>query len=303
MITINNTPFFWEKAYNRGLCYIKDLYDGNGQIKSIRQIREQFGLDVMSYNSLVSAIPILLRRKYALKYQSEPLGEPLYVIDSRKQYEAAVTDTEHICFKKKQWELEVNHDIDMSTFTTCFLDVFRVTNIPKYRSFQYQLLHRAVITNVHLAHWGLKSSNMCSFCGLFKETYTHLFVMCDHVKELWLYIEQYMNKISKEPLSFDVDTVMVNRIVPDDPYHVKNYVCLITKQYIYRQRCLGKNLNPPELKSLLIETQNIEKYIAVKNNKENRYESKWNPDFRPECPSNVTDPPTNYVHQYIMENM
>ena len=52
-------------------------------------------------------------------------------------------------------------------------------------------------------------------------------------------------------------------------------MCLITKQYIYRQRCFGKELNFRELKGVIRNVENIEKYIAEKNDKVKTHEKKW----------------------------
>ena len=80
------------------------------------------------------------------------------------------------------------------------------------------------------------------------ETYLHLFVYCEHAKNLWITIENLIGlHISKESIHFDIDTVMWNRLVLDKLGHIINFICLVVKQYIYRQRCLQKELNPMEL--------------------------------------------------------
>ena len=75
--------------------------------------------------------------------------------------------------------------IDYQTFTNCFQDIRLVTNVPKYGSFQYRLLHRAIITNVHLKHWGKVENDLCTFCEKDRETYLHLFIFCEHVEKIW----------------------------------------------------------------------------------------------------------------------
>ena len=72
----------------------------------------------------------------------------------------------------------------MEKFVKCFTDLLAVTNIPKYRSFQYRLLHRAIVTNVQLHYYKLTNSDQCSFCHMQRETYSHLFIQCKKVIEL-----------------------------------------------------------------------------------------------------------------------
>ena len=100
--------------------------------------------------------------------------------------------------------------------------------------------------------------------------------MCEVVKELWCNCEIYMNAISRDSILFDVDTVMVNRIVEDKPAHCKKILCLLTKQYIYRQRCFKQIPRWDELKVLIQRTIAVEKFIAIKNKKLSKHNKKWN---------------------------
>ena len=72
-----------------------------------------------------------------------------------------------------------------------------------------------------------------------------------------------MNLFSEDKICFGKDTVIANKII-QNPSHIKNFICLLTKFYVYRQRCFRKTLNFHELRGLIYNTQNIEKYIAIK---------------------------------------
>ena len=74
--------------------------------------------------------------------------------------------------------------------------------------------------------------------------------------------------------------------------HVVNFMCLILKQYIYRQRCFKKPLSFEELKMEFQRTENIEKYIAQKNDKMYRHEFKWNR-------KSENEPRTGYIREYV----
>ena len=78
--------------------------------------------------------------------------------------------------------------------------------------------------------------------------------------DLWArmnkYVEDTLNTLSKR-------TVIFNEFVPKGN-HV-NFVGLATKQYIYKQRRLGKSLVANELINYLKRLESIEKYIAQKN--------------------------------------
>ena len=54
-----------------------------------------------------------------------------------------------------------------------------------------------------------------------------------------------------------------------------NFICLIAKQYIYCQRCVRLDLNVQGLLRKINYIRNIEKYIAIKNNKLHVHQAKW----------------------------
>ena len=71
------------------------------------------------------------------------------------------------------------------------------------------------------------------------------------------------------------ETIILNA-VHSKPTHILNCICLLTKQYIYGQRCLGKQLQMSELKALIMQQENVEKYIATKNSSLTKHYAKWN---------------------------
>ena len=58
---------------------------------------------------------------------------------------------------------------------------------------------------------------------------------------------------------------------------VANFICLLTKQYIYSQRCLKKPLSWPGLREKICHVERVEKYIARKNGKIDAHINKWSP--------------------------
>ena len=88
--------------------------------------------------------------------------------------------------KCEQWSMELELSFSLQDFEKYCKSIYCTTNIAKYRSFQYRLLHRAIVMNTHLKNWGLIDSNLCSFCSLERESYNHLFVMCQVVQPIWI---------------------------------------------------------------------------------------------------------------------
>ena len=211
-------------------------------------------------------------------------------------YRKSITSNNVLQMRKEQWCMDFDCYITDSEFLDHFKSVWCVTNVPKLRSFQYRLLHRALILNSHLYRWGLMNTNLCSFCKSEKETIVHLFWNCEIVQELWQNVRNLNSVYSNVTLSLSTKNVIFNR-VHNSKKNIGNFLCLLTKQYIYKQRCLNKCLNFNELKNYVIRIENIEKYIAIKNCNQTAHTLKWQKVDA--CPNaSIND----YVNEYV-ENM
>ena len=125
---------------------------------------------------LVSAIPRYL--KEASHKGEEQCAVVPGVMKTCQAYKCFSDDTDALNLKHKKWEDELGFTFPQSRYLDGFKDIYGVTNVAKYRSFQCRLLHRAIIKNVHLKHWGKVESDSCYFCQMSRETYSHLFVQC-----------------------------------------------------------------------------------------------------------------------------
>ena len=98
--------------------------------------------------------------------------------------------------------------------------------------------------------------------------------MCSRIQLIWIQIETFLYELSDRRINFGLDMVLTNKLV-DNPQHVENFVCLLFKQYIYRQRCFRKSPDFQEFKRLVFQVKNIEKYIANKIGHNRKYQRKW----------------------------
>ena len=176
--------------------------------------------------------------------------------------------------KIQKWSRDLAEQISQKLWITEVNRIYVTTNIPKLRSFQYRLMHRALVTNINLYRWGMSTNNVCTLCSKECETITHLFVECECVTPIWLHIECFLAN------SVGVNIKLTSRdklwgCILSKKRQVVNFILLAVRQYIYRQRCLRKDLSFTSLKSEILTLKNIEKYIAIKNNKEKQYTRKW----------------------------
>ena len=145
-IRINNKPFLWIKALQNGLMTIDQLYS-NGKLRAAKEILEEFGLTLLELNSIISATPRAIKEMCLQNFCMSG-------IKSATAYQRLCMEEFAMSSKHRDWERELKIEINFDLFIQGFADIYRVTNITKYRSFQYRLLHRAIITNSHLYRWG-----------------------------------------------------------------------------------------------------------------------------------------------------
>ena len=300
-IRTKQTPFFWGDVYDKGLRYVHQLFKDQ-EFKPHKLIWEQFGLTTLRYNTLKTALPTEWKNYFMEHHETQFLPMLPHNYDrcltqgnlSSTIYNH-INGNHHLLINKlKKWTEELGEELweDTSQYAASINSTNKITNVPKYRSFQYRTMHRALVTNIHLNMWNMTTTNMCQLCNTQKETTIHMLFECEKVYPLWLQLKAYILDTYQCNISLNKSSVIQNTVGPTK-YHLSNLLCLVTKQFIYRQRCLKNTLHFPQLKSEINKVQNIEKYIAVKNNKLSIHQCKWHTQ------SSVTQNVPEYIEQYI----
>ena len=182
-------------------------------------------MTILRYNSLKLAIPIEWKKYFTENERDVYTPLPPHNFDmaktvwkenfSKKVYETLAEDSTLLTNKFQKWNKELNTEIcnGIYQFGELHRNIYVVTNITKYRSFQYRLTQRAIVTNIHLQKWGLKTSPLCSFCNNVDETYVHLFVTCPKISEIWKEIARKLqNEYKITELCFEPKNNIFNQI-------------------------------------------------------------------------------------------
>ena len=186
-IRIDNKPVFLEKCYSKGLKWITQLYP-NGKLIGVKQAAEQFNLDLMSLNSIISAIPSDWRRDLQRRTRSDKTTLYDELSSSKRIVREAyrlIGDKPNLAKTAETWSTHLGADITPENIVTQCRRINSITNVTKLRSFQYRLLHRAIILNANLYHWRMRDDNLCTWCEQAKEDALHFFCMCPVVTEWW----------------------------------------------------------------------------------------------------------------------
>ena len=275
LIRIGKKPVFWKSAFDRGLLEMNQLYNFKEKcFYDFHSVTRRYGLSVMQYNSIASAIKSMLCNSKC--DDSPPLITEITDIEHiPKEAYKRLTDVEKMPRKMtEKWQKLCNETISCEDLGALFINCRKVTNVGKYRSFQYRMLHNAIVTNIDLMHWKIKESDLCSFCQKERETVKHLFWECEKVRVLWNGIFKYIERNYEGPTKQNWSSILSNQL-HDNPIHVNNFICLVVKQYIYQRRCLDKSLNVQECISVINSARSYEKFYAIRNGKLHKHNKKW----------------------------
>ena len=304
-IRINDKPIFWSIPYNNDLIELGQIYHATGGLLPCEICCKMFSLTTMQWNSLTSAIPKKWKNILATEI-SKNTSDYLYnrfILSSKVvQLFNKKLFAEENCYLKcyNRWKKKSYFiNIDLDDFCTYFTNVFRVTNQAKLRSFQYRLLHRAIILNDKLKMWKIFDSDLCSFCKEHPENLIHFFWECDITTQIWLQLKNYCKTITKEEeCSIDMLNVLFNT-VNKKPNHIFNFLTLVCKQYLYASRCLKKTPSFNGLLSTINKLRKYEKYKAVKEDKLTTHLKKWMICKENEVIYNGTNIDTNFATDYL----
>ena len=277
-IQISNQPFIYINGYRSGLKYIFQLLDERGKILPLYTIRQKFNLSVMQCNSLLAVIPkewiTQNERKESVNvnntYEKNKNCNKL----SAKIYHCLNENVYILRHAFEKWNRNVIIDIDFDQFVSCFKNLYLITNNSKLRSFQFRILHSAIILNKHLFKWKLKKSDKCTFCDEQKEDAMHCFVTCKYVQELWQQVYRLIFTWLGIKTKMTANAILLNRF-HGDLRNVINFIGLVTKQYIYAIRCKNDKPNIFELERKIHKFKNFEYYQAKKVNLLDKHKNKW----------------------------
>ena len=178
-IKVSGKTIMWNDIAEKGLLYVYQLFE-NLQFRNGKELEQLYGLTPLRYNSLKKAIPKEWREYFCTFSRSEffplpPLNydRALYTANfSKIVYQELNADILLIHNKYIKWRVDLETELCESflDYGPLHTEVYKLTNIAKYRSFQYRLLQRSIVTNIQLRKWNIIPDDICSFCKEQQET-------------------------------------------------------------------------------------------------------------------------------------
>ena len=239
-----NRPVFYVLWFRKNIEYVNDLIDNNGKILSHRNFQENYNFTVsfIEYNGLVNSVPrdwITAIGALGTKL-TEPLKQHLIqkITKEKKPSRCIYNQIRELVFvppvtSQNKWKIDIP-ELDETKWTLYYRLAKAMTLESKMHFFQYQILHRTLVTNSKLMYFGIKDNNNCTFCQTTKESILHLFWDCELVKEFWLSLCDFIKKNCNINLDINRRSILFGSL---DCEKSTNCILLWAKDYIYCCRC------------------------------------------------------------------
>ena len=300
-ILVQNNLIFFKEAWQKGLIYVHQLFEEGQVISAIKAVR-QYNLSFLQLNAIITALPNAWKTffKTTCKISYHPLPPDIYEMCTITEnftgiiYKRLIENQDVLVQKANKWQKDLNVLISKQDLIRNIKNIYRKTNMPKLRSFQFRLLQRAIITNKALYEWQIEQSPMCTFCKEEVETIEHLFAKCDKIKVIWNLVSIEMSKRLNKTIKIASSREIIMSCVGEGVF--VDFITVLVKQWIYKVRCKKEELSFQSLKEYIYMVENTEKYIAIKNNTLNKHRIKWCRD-RHETQANSQNLDT-YVRNY-----
>ena len=177
----------------------------------------------------------------------------------------------HACpLSQTRWIEEYNNAINIDWAFSYALP-FKCRLNARVKYFQYQVVHRTLITNKKLYQFNLLDHNTCDNCNEI-ETIRHLLFECNSVKKLWRDIGKWIKDRIKSKINTDTFFILLGH--PKHKYLV-NYIIIVVKHEIFKGKWNNHIPNLNEIKKVLKNYMKLEIFIGSTTNGLEKVMGKW----------------------------
>ena len=143
------------------------------------------------------------------------------------------------------------------------------------RYFQYQILHRSLITNRTLYQFQLLDHETCDQCNEI-ETIGHLIYECNPIRNLWTEVLNWLSRRTGKRIEICLENVLMGNKKYN---YCINYVMIVTKNEIYKQRWINRTPSLIEIKYKLKKYMETDIYIGTTTDTLEKTLGKWSPIY------------------------
>ena len=278
-LIIDNKPVFIKFWNESGIKRISDIIRIDGSLRTKQELSNEFGIqiDIMKYNSLISAIPSkwkkCIRESKLVSHTAPVDGEitlkfgngnkNVLCIQCKDYYKEFVRIKYERPTALYKWEeMYYYADFDWPILFKIPYKVVRETDI---HSLQYKIINRYIPCKVNLQLWGKSSSDKCRLCDEV-DTIEHFFSQCTYNKFFWQDVSKLIQKAFDINIRlYDLD-ILFGIPFEEDMFIIINFCILYGKKYVYDCQINDETVSIDRFKTKLKNRLEVEIYIMDSNN-------------------------------------
>ena len=262
-----------KRLCQRGVFTVGNLFHNN-EFYSLREFNDTFNaaINFLDFESLKACIP----KHWVRIITSGTIPDPVtYISMVDKIIQTAKLckfinsyilsrSKNHRTVHETKWEVCLGLTFPRETWSLLYILPKRVTINSTLISFQFKISHRLLITNKTLKLWNIKLNDDCSFCHDHVETIDHLLADCVHTHSLWQALAHWLQP------ELDIREILIKKNIllgymgGQDSDILINKLILLTKRFIYVQRCFEKQLYLAQLLAFLCLQMKVEVKVSDK---------------------------------------
>ena len=269
---------FNQQLFNANIRYLEDLYKSH-QRYSLKDFenKTQRKVPFTQYMAIWKCIPNNL-----LNYMdNRPLNMNLKYPIAIEWINRDKKGTKHIrkifrmgklpkLISQVKWEeqMALNEEIEWRKLYTM---AARCNADARMKYFNYQILHRTLLTNRKLYMFRLVDSEKCDNCDQV-ETVAHLLVECPNTTHIWEGIKRWTATNINGNHSLDNKSIALGN--PKNSI-LMNYIIMVTKYEIYKSKWTKKAINTQSILAKLKNNLEMEEYVTTITIGRNTTLGKW----------------------------
>ena len=251
---ISQLPLYYPKWYKRGIIFVGDVLDQQGNFCTVHELRKSFKLNpinILEYYRIKKLVQTYIGKFESFSTMVKKIGpgRPSHlniILKNRRGASDMYKILNNSDFQPKMklnWSVECGQDIEENKWKQIFKVCFKFSSDASLTWFQYRILFRIIGVRKYLKITHIEESSVCRLCIDSEETISHLFYNCNKSKEFWKNISDWI-RIKLELLwSFDLEQVIFGYLLHDKNFEPINLLILTAKLYIFRCAKNFKTLN------------------------------------------------------------
>ncbi len=288
-IKINSRTVFNKHLYDNNIIYVHQFFDEQGEILNIEQLQQQYHVEInyLGYYGIISAIPQKWKR-IIKEFHGMTIVSSNYMytpfLALKKKYQVCkfvyldmvdqlyghITSTGY-----KKWKAYFPDDLPEETWQQAFTTMHRSISYTKTLAVQFKILHFTLFTRYYLHKWGLVENDICVFCDEDIETLPHILVECEVVKVFWTCIHNWLSEKTEIIYLPNTIEIVLGINNPNPNLAIFNTIFLLAKNYIFVRSRNKECLSFDGFRFYVQQFRQIEKAIAIKNDKIEQYNNTW----------------------------